>query len=397
MVLGGQPFGTSDSNGGSEEMGITQLTQDVLAGPGNGSQAATIAPLAVTTGKLAGDAVTEAKLADDAVSTDKIVDAAVETDKLAPLAVTIDKLADDSVGTSKILDSAVSYDKMQDVVEADGAVLGATATGPVTEIPFKATARDIGAAASPAAVRAILGIRDIGDFRNWAVAQAKQRLGLTTTEYPQVVMDEPFLTAPGVTGSTNIFHPGTGAPVVGTNITVPHDFPGGWTRFSDDSDGVEKTLLLAAAVGAAPGTIIDLNSNKWYVAALIRFAPGELDFQDPGGGVAGLEMILTSFLGVGPAVGIKANSNNTKFGINGASGTFLPTSVDIDDAVHVIEWWGLGNDKNYISVDETTTVEQDLGTPPSTPCYPRIRCSGKLTGEGGNMEMDFGHIVTIVV
>jgi len=42
--------------------GITQLTGDVTAGPGSGSQVATIAALAVTTSKLAASAVTYAKL-----------------------------------------------------------------------------------------------------------------------------------------------------------------------------------------------------------------------------------------------------------------------------------------------------------------------------------------------
>src|SRR5213596_2274111 len=41
---------------------INQLTGDVTAGPGGGSQVATIAALAVTTGKIAADAVTYAKI-----------------------------------------------------------------------------------------------------------------------------------------------------------------------------------------------------------------------------------------------------------------------------------------------------------------------------------------------
>ncbi len=43
--------------------GITELTGDVTAGPGSGSQAATIAALAVTTGKIDNLAVTNAKIA----------------------------------------------------------------------------------------------------------------------------------------------------------------------------------------------------------------------------------------------------------------------------------------------------------------------------------------------
>lgn len=54
------------------DTGITQLTGDVTAGPGNGSQAATIAALAVTTGKIANDAVTYAKM-QDVSATDKVL------------------------------------------------------------------------------------------------------------------------------------------------------------------------------------------------------------------------------------------------------------------------------------------------------------------------------------
>lgn len=48
--------------------GITQLTGDVTAGPGVGSQAATIANLAVTTAKIANAAVTALKLANTTVT-----------------------------------------------------------------------------------------------------------------------------------------------------------------------------------------------------------------------------------------------------------------------------------------------------------------------------------------
>lgn len=58
--------------GGGGGGGITQLTTDVLAGPGTGSQVATIAPLAVTTGKIGALAVTTAKIADAAVTFTKM-------------------------------------------------------------------------------------------------------------------------------------------------------------------------------------------------------------------------------------------------------------------------------------------------------------------------------------
>ena len=65
-----EPSGVKwDASGGGG--GITQLTGDVTAGPGSGSQAATIANDAVTTAKILNDNVTNAKLANMAQSTIK--------------------------------------------------------------------------------------------------------------------------------------------------------------------------------------------------------------------------------------------------------------------------------------------------------------------------------------
>jgi len=74
------PIWSLDPASGS---GITTLTGDVTAGPGSGSQAATIAALAVTTGKIADLAVTAGKIAADAVTTAKILNANVTLAKLA--------------------------------------------------------------------------------------------------------------------------------------------------------------------------------------------------------------------------------------------------------------------------------------------------------------------------
>lgn len=82
--------------------GITQLTGAVTAGPGSGSQAAT--------------------LANDAVTTVKILDANVTTAKIA----------DTNVTTGKIADDAVTYAKMQNV--SGVCLLGGDAAGNVEEI-----------------------------------------------------------------------------------------------------------------------------------------------------------------------------------------------------------------------------------------------------------------------
>jgi hypothetical protein len=67
-----QSDGSSWSPYSSTAAGISQLTGDVTAGPGTGSQAATIANNAVTTGKIADDNVTYAKI-QDVSATDRLL------------------------------------------------------------------------------------------------------------------------------------------------------------------------------------------------------------------------------------------------------------------------------------------------------------------------------------
>lgn len=62
--------------------GITQLTGAVTAGPGSGSQVATLANNAVTSAKIADGAVGDAKLGDNAVTSGKIAANAVTYAKM---------------------------------------------------------------------------------------------------------------------------------------------------------------------------------------------------------------------------------------------------------------------------------------------------------------------------
>jgi len=71
-----------------------------------------IAPLAVTTAKLADGSVTTPKLADGSVTTSKLADGNVTTQKLADGSVTTPKLADSSVTTQKIADDNVTTNKL---------------------------------------------------------------------------------------------------------------------------------------------------------------------------------------------------------------------------------------------------------------------------------------------
>lgn len=105
-TVAGLPADVIEKIGGSSgpDHGITTLTGDVTAGPGDGSQAATIGVGKVTTSKIADAAVTTVKIADANVTTPKIADANVTAAKLAAAAVVTANIADANVTLAKLVD-----------------------------------------------------------------------------------------------------------------------------------------------------------------------------------------------------------------------------------------------------------------------------------------------------
>src|SRR5689334_19616022 len=154
--------------------GITQLTGDVTAGPGSGSQAATIANTAVTTGKIADGAVTEAKqtLADNTTNN-------VSTSKHGYTP----KLPNDA---SKYLDGTGAYSVPPGTGTGTVSTTGTPANGNLTKFSGSASitngdlSGDVttsGALATTIAANAVTTSK----INNGAVTEAKQTLADNTT------------------------------------------------------------------------------------------------------------------------------------------------------------------------------------------------------------------------
>ncbi len=125
--------------------GINQLTGDVTAGPGGGSQVATISNNAVTTAKIADDAVTNAKLANMAQSTIKGRAAGAGTGDPTDLTATqataiLDQMVGDTgAGVTKgLVPAAVTGGASTNFLRKDGtwAIPPGTAVGDMTKAVY---------------------------------------------------------------------------------------------------------------------------------------------------------------------------------------------------------------------------------------------------------------------
>lgn len=308
MPIGGQPFGTSSSPSGSSVDAITNLHGDVVA-DGPGDVAATIQPLAVTNGKLAANAVTNVKVAATA---------------------------------------QIAHDKLADTTLANGAVLGATGPGPVTELPFGPVARNLGLASTTSEARAILDISDLSKWSNSHLAKANQVCGFANT--PQMV-DIDMMMLPGGLQSP-YFKDVAGSGSATLFSTVP-----GCRRFQVTSGSVVayyQAYSLEGSVYVKP-LVPCANTTKWLVGLVIRRPSG---FNFSINHRSGFGWNTEGLAGGKPMMGIAANEDATHWRcFLDASSTGVSSSVSIvDDAWVSMQMWSNGDGNVYFSVNGETPV-----------------------------------------
>ncbi len=208
-----------------------------------------IAPLAVTTGKIADAAVTTIKIADNAVTTPKLADGAVTTPKLADGAVTTPKLADGSVTTPKLADGSVTTPKLADgavttVKIADGAVTSQKIT-----VPFVKTQADAAALISMTNSGAGAGLEGISTGTGPA--------GTFAVNNPASTADALRAVTNGIGASWAIRATSTGTN--GAGLFISNNPTATNNNLQSNTNGLGRAGLFNSTNGASTANGVDIN------------------------------------------------------------------------------------------------------------------------------------------
>ena len=218
-----------------------------------------IAPLVVTTGKIADAAVTTIKIADGAVTTPKLADNAVTTIKIIDGAVTTPKLADNAVTTIKIIDGAVTTPKLADgavttIKIADGAVTtikiadGAVTSQKIT-VPFVKVQADAGALISMTNSGAGAGLEGINTGTGAA--------GTFTVNNPASTADALRAVTNGVGASWAIRATSTGTN--GAGLFISNNPAATNNNLQSNTNGLGRAGLFNSNNGASTANGVDIN------------------------------------------------------------------------------------------------------------------------------------------
>lgn len=221
----------------------------------------------------------------------------------------------------------------------------------------EATVLTIGSAAgravldalTAAAQRTALGIVDLTDEENSALAHANTVCAFT---YPSVLAKFPALAKPSQPGSAWVQSAGTGTAAV---TRVASGSRGGALQLTTGASGGEIDFVAGAvADGVFAGSFVDdlvAATSKWHVeyTAKVTSTPGAttewgLGWISPPGTP-------------GPMMGVRGAQSTAKFRMfKGGTATGVNSTVSIDTNWHRFRMWGNGDGLIYFSVDNETPV-----------------------------------------
>ncbi len=190
-----------------------------------------------------------------------------------------------------------------------------------------------------AAIRQLLGIGDIGDLRAYGISRAKTLFGLSGTDRPTVVIDDPCLPTTG-----RIFTGTAGAGTTGYRT----DRTGGWVQISTTATaGRDRNLHNAEMnTGGGTGCVVDnVGGRKWYQLWLFS-----VDTTVDASCFLEMGWINTAFSVAQPKVGVLGSGGTAKFrGFDNSTG--VDSSVDVDTGIHIVEHWCDALSNIYLSFD----------------------------------------------
>ncbi|HET7037169.1 MAG TPA: hypothetical protein VFI42_15900 [Thermomicrobiaceae bacterium] len=233
--------------------------------------------------------------------------------------------------------------------------------------------------ADQASARGLLGVSDVGDLRNYAVADAIALLGLTR---PQVVVEEPFNNQPGAANST--------FSAVGGTLAQSSRGQGGWFQ-----------LTTAAGAGSNASChnnqrqvlVTDVTHKKWY--SLFLFALESAVNADSTLRLGLYDASLATTGGVYMGMFGGAAGSTTKFGFfheQAGVTTGVLSSVNIDlGGIHLGRQYCDGAGNIYGSMD-FEAAKTFVGAS-NVACMAHLQM---LNGAGGGARSySFGHALLI--
>ena len=355
---------------------MNQLTGPVTAGPGSGSQVATITPTGVTPGSY-----TSANITVNAAG--QVTAAASGSGGSGITELTGDILAGPGSGSqvSAIAPQAIvnadvnnaaqiNWPKLKDIGLANGGILGAPGAFPVSEMPYGPVSLTLGGILTTANARAYVGIQNLSSTVHNALARAQEVCGFPLTPLVYVVN---CLDLPGSANSklNTILSTGGSAEFVrdpawprGRRIVAPN--AGYYQAFSQEG-GIYTAPLIPA-----------VTTSKWLISCNMLI-PSGIALSANGEVAVGL---YGNALEGGPCVGYRRSESGTTWrAFIGQSATGVNGPAYSLDTWTNLKAWSNGDGNVYFSVNNGTAVSFAWPAPASASMGPWLAAMGGA-GEG---------------